>query len=289
MQTEEFVDLFNEAQRVLHGIVYANAPSVYVTTGTIDLVADQEAYTLPTDSFLDVNVISVEYKYGDGDNDYRKLRKRSIHERSSSQTGTPQYYIMNENQIWINPRPSEAKTSGIRVTYERQLRSLDVRRGKISSFGGTSTAPTSIVLDSTTTTHADVGFAGDVIGDFITVVDKDGAVQMKDIPITAWDSSTKTLTIGSFTAAAGEAIAAADWVVIGTNASTHSEFPDFCEMFLTEYVRHAILETRGSEREAEIARTRLTQLGEQIADVYADANADITYIPEIDPLRPLDL
>lgn len=110
LQTQEIVDLFNEAQRVAQGIIYANAPSIFIKTSTIDLVANQEAYTIASDSFLNVNVINVEYKFGSGSGDYTRLIKRNVHQRDSSYSGTPYYYIMLKNQLLINPIPSEAKT-----------------------------------------------------------------------------------------------------------------------------------------------------------------------------------
>lgn len=297
LQTQEIVELFNEAQRVAHGIIYANAPSVFIKTSTIDLVADQEAYTLASDSFLNVNVINVEYKYGSGSGDYSRLQKRNIHQRNSAYSGAPNIYIPLHNTILVNPVPSSALTAGLRVTYEFKLPALDVRRGKISSFGGSSTAPTSITLSSGSQNLADVIFAeledagvgGDLAGIYITVVDKDGNQQMANIPVTDYDSSTRVITLGSFTASSGEEIAADDWIVIGKDSSTHSSLPDFAEQFVTEYVRHAVLEARGNVSEARVAERRLAELGQQLADVMADANYDITYIPETDADRMLDI
>src|SRR3990167_2670046 len=118
VQTQTLVDLFNEAQHALHGVIYANAPNLFVKTDTQNVVANQEAYTLPTDAFLGVNVVSVEYKYGSGSGDYLKLPKRDLHSRYTLSTSTPTGYIQHNKQILLNPLPSQAVTNGLRITYE---------------------------------------------------------------------------------------------------------------------------------------------------------------------------
>lgn len=287
IQTQTFVDLFNDAQRNLQTILYSNAPSVFITTGTIDLVAEQEEYSLPSGAFMNGALVAVEYKWGSGSGDYTRLNKRVIAQRSSAGIGTPRHYIHFGGTLWINPRPSTSTTAGLRVTYESQKPDVDVRRGKISSYGGTSTAPTSIVLDSSTNSLGEIALAGDLTGQYITVVDKDGNQQMKAIPITAYNAGTDTITLGSFTAASGEEIAAGDWIVIGSNATTHSQFPDLCESYLVAFVKHRIFDILG-DPQSDSALLEVTKLENSLSEAFDDINYDIEAIPEIDISRLID-
>lgn len=283
VQTQMIVDLFNEANHALHGIIYGNAPALYIKTATIDIASDTEEYTLPTDAFLGVNVLSVEYKYGDGSGDYYKIRKRDIHMRDTVITGEPQYYIQHNNRILLNPIPSTTKTAGIRVTYESQQPEVDVRRGTITAVDN-ATNPTSITIG--TKSQADIAFAAGAAPEYITVVDKDGAQQMRNIAVSAYNSGTGVLTV-SVSADAGESVSVGDYVVVGDNSSSHFQYPDFCEAFLTTYVKHSIFELLGHPSAATAAR-QLVSHQSLIMDVFADFNADIMEIPEHDESRIID-
>lgn len=284
VQTQTIVEYLNEAQRTLRGLIYSVAPQVFIKTGNISTVVDQEAYSLPTDSFLGGQVLNVEYKYSDSDNDYRKLKQKTVHSRNSRSTGDPQTYIHFYNTILLNPIPSTARTNGIRVTYEFQIPDLDVRRAKVSSVDDGSN-PTSITV--TDNTFLDLAFGGSNDPEYISVVDKDGVQQMVDIPVTSYNSSSGVLTLGSFTPDSGEEIAANDYIVIGHNASTHSSFPDVCESYLVEYVRRELLEHKGHPLSRD-ASVKLQSLADQIVDMFADYNTDIYRILELDPERSLD-
>lgn len=282
LQTQTLVDLFNEAHTSLRGIIYNNAPSVFMKTTNIDLVADQESYTLPSDGLLGGNVISVEYKYGDASGDYTKLDQANIHQRASNQTGTPQRYIHLDNTILVNPVPTSAKTDGLRVTYEYRVRDIDVRRGKVSAVDDANN-PTSITI--TDKSHMDVAMAAGAAPEYISVVDKDGVAKMDNIHVSAYDSGTGVLTV-SVSASSTESVAVNDYVVLGKTASSHSDYPDFCEPYLTEYVKASVMELDGHPL-AGASNQKLRQYGLMVADAYADYNIDINYIAEIDEDRQI--
>lgn len=285
VQTETIIEFLNEAQDTCHSIVYGLAPHVFIKVGTIDTVADQEAYNLPADSFLGGGVANVEYKFGSGSGDYKKLTQKSIHKRDTNVTGTPSTYIHVNGQIFLNPIPSTATTNGIRLTYEFQLPRLDVRRGKVSAVDDGS-APTSITV--TDKSFMDIAFGGSNDPEYITVVDGDGVQQMKSIPVTSYDSSTGILTLGSFTPSSGEVVAVNDYVVIGGNASTHSSLPSVCQHYLAEYARYCVLDLKGNPQ-AIMALDKVSKLEEKVVDIFSDFNTDIYPIDEIDPDRSLDL
>lgn len=268
LQTQTIVDLLNEAHDALHGIIYSNAPHIYIKTDTINLTNGTESYTIPTDAYLGVHVLSVEYKYGSS-GDYRKLVKADPHMRDTSTTGTPYQYIQHENSILINPIPGESKTDGLRITYERQLPAVDVRRGTVS----TSTTTT---ITLTSKAQGDIVFGADNIPDYITVVDSLGTIKQDSIQLVSYSSTTGILTVGTNLTA----VSANDYVVVGKSASTHSWAPDVCENFLVYYVIHAIFEMLGHPALSS-AQFKLQQFTIQVADVFADASTDIMHIPRM--------
>lgn len=285
LQTQMIVDLFNEAHQALHGTVFANAPQLYIKTNTQDVTSGTESYSLPSDAFLGANIVSVEYKYGSGSGDYRKLQKRDPHQRDTSSSGNPYYYIQHEGSILLNPVPNASVTNGLRITYEYILPTVDIRRGKVTAVDDGSN-PTSITISGGGDDQMWIALGASAAPDKITVVDSDGVIQMNDITVSSYNSGTGVLTV-SASPEATEAVAVNDYVVIGHNTSSHSPFPDFCENYLTYYVIHAIMELLGHPG-ADRAAYKLAEFSNQVADVFSDYNTDIMQIPDHDADRIID-
>lgn len=282
LQTQTVVDLYNEALRVLRGFIYSNSPDLYIKTSTANVVSGVEAVTLPTDAFLGVNVLSVEYKYGSSAGQYHKLQRKGVWERDNSISGIPVNYVQVNNNIMLNPKPSTSVTDGLRITYEYKVPTIDVRRGKVSAVDDAND-PTSITI--TDKTQGDISLNGDVKGLYITIVDKDGQVQMKNIPVSSYSSGV--ITLESFTSEASEVVSVNDYVVMGTDSSTHSSFPDFCDSFLVDYVTFAIMEMYGHPSVG-IAATKVQAQTEQLKEVFSRYHMDLDIISEIDPSRSFD-
>ena len=284
VQTQTFVDLANEAQHVLRGMIHRAGGDLYTTETLIDLVANQEDYTLPADAFLGVNVVSVEYLYGSSGK-YRKLEQTSVHRRDTAFSGTPQRYVHRNNQILINPKPSSAKTDGLRVTYEYKLPELDIRRGAISAVDDGDN-PTSITI--ATSTAADIAFSGDLQAEYLSVVDKNGNQIMTRIPMTSYDTGTGVLTLDSFTPlSTSSTITTSHYVVAGFDASSHSEYPDFCEAFITEYIKHGVLSLL-KDPELVASERKLAGLAQHVEEAFSLYNADLQQIELYDQDRNLD-
>lgn len=283
IQTQTFIDLANEAQNVVRGIAHRSGGDLYTTQTTIDLVASQEAYTLPADAFLGVNVVSVEYLV-DTTTKYRKIPYKSIHLRNTSVTGVPQSYVHRSNQILVNPIPIASKTNGLRVTYEYKFPDLDIRRGAITAVDD-GDAPTSITI--ATSTSADVAFSGDLKAEYLTVVDKYGTRIMTKIPLSSYDTSTGVLTLDSFTPDSGSGTITTDhYVVAGYNATSHSVLPDFCEAYITEFMKHGVLSIL-KDPELVASERKLGALEVQLMESFCLYNADIQNIEILDPDRYL--
>ena len=280
VQTQMMIDLFNEAQHSLHGLVFTSAPMVFLKTKTLSTTSNQEEYNIPSDAFLGRNLFNVEYRRNTSDF-YYPLQKKDPKLRNELMHGDPIWYIQLNKKIYINPVPQVAVTDGIRLTYEFALPELDIRRGKITAIGGTSTNPTSITC--TGTTALDLAFAGSASPDYITVVSADGDIKMANISVSAYNSTTKVLTV-SVSAEDGESIAVNDYVCLGNRSTNVTQLPEFCELYLTKYVEHAIMELTGHPS-AMAAMTQLQAIAELLMQTFAEYNSDITEIPMHDRSR----
>jgi|3_EtaG_2_1085321.scaffolds.fasta_scaffold00179_16 hypothetical protein len=279
LQTQTIVDLLNEALEVVHGILYDNGTQAHIKEALLNIAADTEAVTISTDAFLGVNVLNVEFKYGSGSNDYRKLKKISEHERDTRSSGDPLSYVHRKNEILLSPIRASALTSGLRVTYEHQLPTVDVRRGKVSAVDD-GDDPTSITIAANGLATAALSDS-DLVGTYISVVDKDGNIQMQDIPVTAYDTGTGVITLGTFTSSSSEVVAVNDYVVIGSNASTHLPFPRSVEPFVIEYVKRNIYDLNGDPM-INASERKLIALQFRLESMFAEWSSDIKSIPELD-------
>lgn len=282
---DNMVRYFNYASKVLRGLIYGAGFDQWISTENVDIVAAQESYSIPTRSYVGTNVLNVEYKYGNDTGEYRKLHRATLHNRDTTYQGTPLEYIQHGSNILINPIPGSSITNGLRITYEPRIRDVDIRRGQIQSTSGSPI--TSITLDLTPSLDKDSGLttaATDELddADYICIVDRDGNILMDDIPIDDYDSSTGVITITSgFTPDAGETSPVGAYVVVGDYASSHPDFPDFCEPYLINYVKYMVLRHNGHP-DVYLAQQELLSQQELIIDVFSQANDDIQNIGIID-------
>jgi len=284
ISNEEIVQYLNDAQDKLQALITQQHPDVFTVESTIDLVANTEQYDLPTDIYLDNRISFVEFKYGGGSGDYFKLRQRPIDYRYTVTNGDPEYYIRRGGKILVNPIPNVATTDGIRITYQKKLKDLDIRRGKITSASLTSTTLNSFTLNLTSSLNKDSNLQenGEAVFnsvDYISVVDKDGGVVLEKIPIDSYVESTGVLTVSSgFTTSVLAATFVDKYIVSGHTATSHTELPDMCERFLISYAAWKLLK-RDASVESDEQENELVSMGRDIVAAFAIIDDDIDDIP----------
>ena len=282
----DIVQYLNDAQDRIQSRIASQFPNVFFTQTTIDLVASQEAYDLPTDIYLGTRIANLEYLYSETSNDYAQLPSKTLADRSTSyESDFPAFYIRRNNDILINPIPQVARTDGLRLTYQHKLRTLDIRRGEISSASKTGTTLNSLTLDLTPTLTKDSGVvaaASDVLNkiDYISVVDRDGVNVLKNIPIDSYNSSTGVVTVTSgFTTTVDASTFVGEYVVGGTNATSHSDLFDVCERYLIVYAKLKLLERDGNQLEANYQIGELREIEKDIIESYQVPEEDRLILP----------
>lgn len=226
------IKFFNDAQREIQSIITVNdSPGKWFIKSTIqNLVYGQEEYDLPTDIFALSYILDVGRAMNQGaDIVYYPLKMISDKELRR-EVG----YVLSNNKLLLSPLPNVNLADGLRIKYVKQLPTLSIRVGQISSF----TSGVSIQLGA--------GFITDQItdyDDFITVVDINGVIKQSEIRATAYNTGTGLIS----TSTTLTGIVAGDYVVIGKVATSNSELPDICESVLTSMVEKAIQKSDASE------------------------------------------
>ena len=221
----KFNKLYSDAQRALQAlIVSVDEKGKHFTKSAIqDTVADQEEYSLPSDIYATNSIISVGLlaeTRSTAASIYYPLDPVTERENRLS----PGYGV-RDNELFLSPPVTYAKTNGLKITYTKKLPSLSVRLGKVSVV----TSGVSIQLAAT--------YSSEVIlnhDDFVTVVDVDGTIIRSGIRVTAY--ATGLLS----TADALTGVTSAHYVVLGKLATSHSELSDACETIMNSMVKKAL-------------------------------------------------
>lgn len=274
---EEFIQALNDAQEEIHALINVMFPTILMADKEIAISANVEAYAIPTDAYMGTRIDHVEYTTSGLARDYYPIRKGAPKERINGQAGNPAFYIRQGTNLIIQPPPQSG--GKIRVTYQRTIPVLDKRRGTVASAVlGTNTI-TSLFLDTST----DLDSVALEEQNFITIVDKNGAVKMRYIPIDAINGGTGEVTVSAgFEFESGETIAAGDYAVRGKYASTTSQLPDICEKYLLEYCNMRIFMRDSSTDQTEVAAL-MAKIEGTLKQAFAEPDNDPDRIPIIDP------
>lgn len=275
ISTEEFIQYLNDGQDRLQSIISSTYPDVFLAEKIITLVSGTEAYSVPDNMFLDSRIVNVEISLTGQTSDYYPLRPVQFRNRGTYESESPFGYIRKNGQLLIN---GVYRGSGalLRVTYERALDALDIRRGSITSTTGTPI--TAITLNSSGPTPDTNELPNITKGDYICVSDKDGNVTAYNVPVTAYDTGTRVITVTSHTLASTESITAGDFVTLGRYSTTHSKLSESCERYLIAYAAWKILK-RDSSDDSREQQSELSSMEEDIVKAYADNSRDVEGIP----------
>ena len=256
----EIVGYFNDAQSYITTLVFKNNPYADLFKTQLEIPADPSGeYTLPDDCYS-VNAISmVEARFADTSNNKGYSRIKPISESEFSYIFG---YITRDNKVLISGQNDVAQLNTVRITYFRQLPSLDIRRGQISTvIPNTSVAVTS--LDTQV-------FAMD---DNFSTVDSLGNQVVKGI----YSSSTSSpLAVANTTG-----IVSGQYLVSGKNSTNKSLLPDVCETYLLDYVRQRIY-TRNNYEDANKQMYFTEQRQNEIISIFSKNKKDDDTIPVTD-------
>lgn len=213
----------------------------------LNSVANQQAYDLPIEVHMALRVDDVRYLYGTTDYQFVTLVNSSIAERYAYPGNLPQTYTIRNGQILLSPVPTQSRNENIVINYQKRMRYLDIRRGKVDSF--TVGPPMTITVDYSASSQKDANMRenGESVLDLvdqICLVDYAGNPIVSQIKIASYNQSTQVITCQSdYSMTSAEQTALTDAINNGDDvyittrgySSTHSELDVVCEAGLIEY------------------------------------------------------
>lgn len=225
------------------------------------ITAQTEVLVLPSDIFIDDLVYEVRYSstgLRTGLQDPLEL----AYVRGRGFTGTPENYIVQQGQIYLNPEPV---TGLIEIRYEGCLPKAGLRKGTIESFTGT-------FPELLTVTFADDEYFSaddwEILPEYLSCVSWDGTVTMKAIQVQSIDTGTRVVTIRSaFEADSDETFTVGDFICFGTNTSTHIKLPRVGELFMLQFIQDEVNDLLSSDDQP-ISLAKQESYLRQLIDTY---------------------
>jgi len=270
--SQEIVEYMNDAQDNIQARISEVHPKVFISSSTIDLVAGQELYPLPADLYLDGRLVHVEARFSTKAGDYTTLKQKHIKSRLPDVTSeVPSGYIRIGKQIAVQPTPSRAWTTGLRLTYQKKLPSVAFRIGQVSAVQTSGSDTTRIDLNASPMKAQDSGLptlADHYVEqfDYLSIVDKDGLITAAALPVSSYDETNGYITLEAGHAlGTAETIAVGSYVVGGKNSTTHAELPDTCERYITAYAAWKVLKADSMVDSKDQER----ELGAMLAEIIA--------------------
>ncbi len=266
--TNDFLRYVNFAQEKCQAIAISAKSTKFNTTKEISLVSGTIEYAIPDRVYLDEHILNVEYSHTGLARNYYEIREKRLSDRTDY-PGTPSFYIRRGSSLLLCPiyNSSGAKA---RITYDRAVDTLDIRRGTIADRVISATELTSLSLDTSSDDDSALSSA-----QYVCINDAYGNVTMYNIPVTGYNSSTGVLTIknGSFSFEDGETVDIGSYVTVGQYTTTHSKLNHLCERYLAQYAEYKIFR-RDSSDDAEKAKEDMKETLKELAISYAETPRD---------------
>jgi hypothetical protein len=257
----EIVGYFNDAQRHITALIFKANPYADLFKVQIELPAVSSGeYTIPDDCFSTNAISMVEARFADTSNNKGYSRIKPISESEFSYIFG---YFTRDNKILISGQNDVAQLQNVRITYFKQLPTLDIRQAKVMSV----TSGTSILLSQEPT-----GLF--LMDDHCCTVDTQGAQVVSNIYFT--NNSGSILFTADTTG-----VTNTQYIVAGKNSCNKSLLPDVCESYLLDYVKQRIY-TRNNYEDAGKQSYFTEEQKDQIISIFAKNKKDDETIPVTD-------
>ena len=261
ISTPEIVGYFNDAQKYITTLIFKNNPYADLFKVQLEIPADPTGeYTLPDDCYSTNALSMVEARFADTSNNKGYSRIKPIMESEFSYIFG---YITRDNKVLISGQNDVAQLNTVRITYFKQLPSLDVRQAKVVSI----VPSTSITVDA-----APTGLY--TMDDHCSTVDNQGVQVVKNIYFT--NSSGATLLTANTTG-----VTSSQYITAGANSCNKSLLPDVCEPYLLDYVKQRIY-TRNNYEDANKQMYFTEQQKAEVISIFSKNKKDDDTIPVTD-------
>ncbi len=104
-----------------------------------NVISGVQEYDIPQNVKMGLQIMNVRYLYGPASYQFVTLVQGMIQDRFSYPTNIPSSYCIRNGKILLSPTPNISREESLIVNYQKRMRKMDFRRGKvsniISSFG----------------------------------------------------------------------------------------------------------------------------------------------------------
>lgn len=260
ISTSEIVGYFNDAQRYISTLVFKHNPYADLFKVQVEIPAVSSGeYTLPDDCYATNAISMVEARFADTSNNKGYSRIKPISESEFSYIFG---YITRDNKVLISGQNDVAQLNTVRITYFKQLPTLDIRRGTI----GTVIANTSVAVSSLDT-------------EVFTMDDHFSTVNVQGDQVVSGIYSASTSSPLAVVDTTG--IVSGQFLVSGANSCNKSILPDVCETYLLDYVKQRIY-TRNNYEDANKQMFFTEQQQAEIISIFSKNKKDDDTIPVTD-------
>jgi hypothetical protein len=96
--------------------------------------AGVQSYPIPQHVKMAIQIMNVRYLYGPETWQFVTLEQGMIQDRYSYPTNIPSTYCIRNGFMLLSPTPNITRENALIVNYQKRMRSLDYRRGKVSNI-----------------------------------------------------------------------------------------------------------------------------------------------------------
>jgi len=96
------------------------------------VLAGIQEYDVPQDVKMAQQVMNVRYLYGPASWQFVTLYQSMIQDRFGYPTNIPSTYCVRNGKLLLSPTPNITRENALIVNYQKRMRSLDFRRGKVN-------------------------------------------------------------------------------------------------------------------------------------------------------------
>lgn len=283
VQQRDFVQFLNDAQARIYNLILQTRSSLYQKQAFGDTTANSPYVQLPDeDIYLGHNVVAALYSHNGNPINYSPLELRTVRQEVSV-AGYPNSYFLLDDQLVLSPYPSSGVQRAVKLTYQKIIPSLDIRRATIEDTD-INLGVYKLLLTAGTFLDESVD---DLTGgwvDYVTAVDRDGTVTLAGMRAISYDTATRYLTVelpATMTNQEFNDATIDNYLVFGKNATTNSQLPEICERYLTEYTVMRAQMGDGNKESVDTSPI-LMAIEKEIVDAIEELEEDIYTIPIVD-------
>ena len=101
---------------------------------TTTVFAGVQSYPIPQHVKMAIQIMNVRYLYGPETWQFVTLEQAMIQDRYTYPTNIPSNYCIRNGYMLLSPTPNLTRENSLIVNYQKRMRSLDYRRGKVTNI-----------------------------------------------------------------------------------------------------------------------------------------------------------